>query len=124
MSQRDSSNRYSPGGDLYNDIATRFGVVWANRAYSATLVDDGGATLRNVLNDAHQAERGLELARPGSTSTAANFWEQITTDPFAAPLDGLDNQLGKAVWNVVKNPFVLLLLVGLGYLFLKRKRFL
>lgn len=124
MSLRDSSNRYSPGGDLYNDIATRFGTEWANRAYSATLVDDGGLTLRNVLNDAHQAERNREFARPGSTSTTKNFFDQITTDPLAAPLDGLNSQLGKAVWNVVKNPFVLLLLVGLGYLFLKRKRFL
>lgn len=113
MSQRDDSNRYSPGGDLYAAITEQFGQVWANRAHAASLIDDGGKELRYVLNDARQSARGADPARPGSESTAGNFFDQIINDPLSAPLDALDNQLGNAVWNVVKNPFVLALVAGL-----------
>ena len=36
---------------------------------------------------------------------------QTTTDPLAAPLDSLNNQLGLAAWNVFKNPFVVAAIV-------------
>lgn len=107
------SNPYYPGNAAYNAAVERFGNKTANAIYMASLIDDGGVTLRNALNDAAQAERGRDLARPGSDSTLENFVEQVTTDPLAAPLDSLNNQIGNAVWNVVKNPFVLLLVAGL-----------
>lgn len=115
-------NRYAPDGDIYASIADQYGTSAAQRAYAASLVDDGGVTLRNVLSNLHTGSTD-----PGSTSTWSNFWRQITTDPLAAPLDSLDNQLGNAVLNVFKNPFVLLLVAGLvfhwfgGFTWLKRK---
>lgn len=118
--------RYSPGGDLYAAIAAQFGTSWADRAYNAARNNDDGAALRNVLNDARQSARGLDLARPGSDSTLANFTDQIVNDPLAAPLDSLNDQLGKAAWNVIRNPFVLVLVAGLAafWLWPKLKKYL
>lgn len=120
------SNPYYPGQSAYNAAVDRFGSRTANAIYMASLIDDGGVTLRNALNDAAQAERGRELARPGSDSTAEIFFDQVTTDPLAAPLDSLNDQLSKAAWNVVRNPAVLLLVVGLVVFFVwpKIKKFL
>lgn len=79
--------RYAPGGDIYADVERQFGRQWANRAYAASLYDDDGRTLRNVLNDARQAARGADMARPGSDSTWENLADQLYNDPFDAPLD-------------------------------------
>lgn len=120
------SNPYYPGNAAWNGAEQRFGNAWAKRIYMASLIDDGGVTLRNTLNDAVQAERGRDFARPGSDSTLDNFIEQVTTDPLAAPLDSLNDQLGKAAWNVLRNPFVLVVVVAVVVFFLwpKIRRFI
>lgn len=52
-----------------------------------------------------------------SDSTARLFWNQITTDPFDAPLESLNKGLqvgaGSLLKNIFKNPWVLLLVAGL-----------
>jgi hypothetical protein len=102
--------RYSPGGDIYQSLTEQYGIDAANRAYSASHRDDGGTALRFALSDIHASKEGrtggygdAEL----NTSTGGIFFDQITTDPLGAPLEGLNNQLGKVIWNVVKNPWVL-----------------
>ena len=95
--------RYAPGGDIYADNATKYGVDGAELIW------------RGYQRDGRQgaAIAAGNLASPGvggSTSTLAIFAEQLVTDPLAAPLESANNQIGKAVWNVVKNPFVLLAL--------------
>lgn len=112
-----ADSRYSPGGDIYEQIAREVGYEIANRVYSASLSNDD-LTLQRALNDYAQARRGKALARPGSDSTWENFSDQITSDPLAAPLDALNNQLGLAVWNVLRNPFVLGAAILVAYFWL------
>ena len=99
--------RYQPGGDLYAAIQEQFGTAAANAAAAAARVDDDGRTLRFTLSNIRSGNYAVGSATPGA-STLGNFWTQITTDPLAAPLDTANAQLGKAVWNVFKNPWVLL----------------
>ena len=92
--------RYQRGGDIYERLVQSYGVAGADRiAYAATLG-------RDALAEAIAYERSGPAAT--NTSTLGNFFYQITTDPLAAPLDAANSQIGKAVWNVIKNPFVLL----------------
>ena len=107
--------RYQPGGDIYARLADVYGKAGAD--YAAARAGDT-VTLNQALSDLKTAARSgtpvAEVANKytGSTSTLGLFLNQITTDPLAAPLDSLNDQVGKAVWNVVKNPFVLALVVG------------
>lgn len=51
----------------------------------------------------------------GSDSTLENFWEQITTDPLDAPLDGFNRILKNSFISLLGNPFVLILSIVGGY---------
>ncbi len=95
------SNPYYPGNAAYNAAVDRFGSRTANAIYMASLIDDGGVTLRNALNDAAQVERGRELARPGSDSTAENLYDQLTTDPPAARWQALETDAMKHLTHLV-----------------------
>jgi hypothetical protein len=110
--------RYAPGGDIYQDLADKYGEAGANQAYNASLMTDGGAALRFVLSDLAARSEGRKGGygdKPLADSTAGQFFDQITTDPLAAPLDAANRQIGKAVWNVIKNPFVLLVVVVIAW---------
>lgn len=103
------ATRYAPGGDIYAANAEAYGIVGAERLWTA--YQSGG---RPAVGEAVKA---LKLGpNPPSTSTLAILANQLATDPLAAPAESLNRQLGLAVWNVLKNPFVLLAL-GLAFFF-------
>lgn len=90
---------YSPGGSAYAQLQATYGTAGADLVYQDAI--DGGS-FGNAIEEVRFGNF------TGDNSTLGNFWTQITTDPLAAPLESANNQLGLAVWNVVKNPFVLL----------------
>jgi hypothetical protein len=96
---------YSPGSRIYNELTALYGADVADAAAWAAF-DDDRAALTEIIANARSGTR-----RTG-TSTLGNFWHQITTDPLAAPLDSANNQIGKAVLNILKNPWVLLALAA------------
>lgn len=98
--------RYQPNGDIFASIELQFGAEAARAAAQADRVNDGGKTLRFTLSNIRSGKYQVGSATPGA-STLGNFWNQITTDPLSAPLDAANEQIGKAVWNVFKNPWVL-----------------
>ena len=111
--------RYQPGGDIYATLLGQYGTDAANTIAAAAATGDNAAV--------NQALATVRSGPARNDSTLSLFWDQVTTDPLAAPLDSLNNQLGKAVWNVVKNPWVLLT-AGLivfhlfgGFTWLKKK---
>ncbi len=99
-----SNPRYAPGGDLYTKASSQYGIGGADKLYQASLSDDPAA-----MNNAFQNLRGY--GAPLDESTASIFWDQVTSDPLAAPLESANNQINKAVGNVFKNPAVLIVLV-------------
>ena len=110
---------YAVGGDNYNSLQEQFGTDSAN--YVAAVASQGDqAALNKALSAARSAQRqGTGTAaswdwklNQADPSVLGNFWQQITTDPLAAPLDSLNDQLKKATKNVFVNPMVLLLVVG------------
>ena len=103
-------NRYAPGGDIYLAIAGEHGPSAANEVYTAARTGDRAQVSESLAR--------IRYGAPRSTSAAGLFLEQIATDPLAAPLDSLNNQLGKALWNVLRNPWVLLLAIAVGAYFL------
>lgn len=113
--------RYAPGGEFYNKIAGEYGVDGANKVYEAAQKEEPGAI----------AEALGELRYGGKleTSTSAIFAQQITTDPFAAPLEAANKGLGVVVGSAIKGIFSnlwVLLFVGVGvavaYIYLIKKR--
>ena len=108
------NNRYAPGGDLYDELARRYGQAGADSVYRASLtgrpmdITEAIATLK-----AGYAKR--------DDSTASLFYQQITTDPFAAPLASANKGIGtivsSALLGLLKNPWVLLVLVAAGTLY-------
>lgn len=97
--------RYQPGGDLFATLQDRYGHNIAQRA-AQLAADDDPEELQRLLSDARPG--GYNIGDPLlNDSTLGNFVDQLTTDPLAAPLDSLNEQLKKAVQNVVGNPFVL-----------------
>lgn len=111
--------RYQPGGDIYTTVSNEFGGLWAARVAFADQQNDGGVALRNTLNDMRQTAKGRELSRPGSSSTAGNLFDQLTTDPLGAPLDSANSALSTLFGNTalafLRNPAVLLVLVVIGF---------
>jgi hypothetical protein len=101
-------NRYAPGGDLYEALAEKYGRVAADRVWQASESGDSGAIAEAIA----QAQN---YYAPRDTSTGSIFVEQVTTDPFAAPLGslntGLGTVLGSALKGLFKNPWVLLAVV-------------
>lgn len=122
--------RYAPGGDLFEQLTNDYGREVATRVYSAALLNDDGRTFRALLselNAGEQGRKGLGTTADLDASTASNFVSQIINDPLAAPLEAANRQLGKGVWNLFKNPFVLVTVAAViffalgGWGVLKRK---
>lgn len=105
--------RYSPGGDIYEEIRLRYGSPAADRVLNAYLSDTPGAVAEELSK--------LRFGAPGQTSTGAIFTEQIFTDPFGAPLEAantaIGNVAGSAVRGVLTNPWVLFALLAAGTYF-------
>lgn len=60
-----------------------------------------------VYQARYAAEHGGQNPAPvGSTSTLANFWDQITTDPLDAPLDSLNDFLKYLGKKIADSPAV------------------
>lgn len=112
--------RYAPGGDFYAGLSQQFGSAAAEAAYAAAKTGDVD-TLNYTLSNIRSGQNQIGTPR-GGTSTFDNFVTQLATDPLSAPLDGINNQIGKAVWNVVKNPFVLAIVAGAIWWKFFRKR--
>jgi len=100
---------YAPGGSVYNTLTERYGRDAADRAATIAATGDGDA-LNRLLSDLKRDNTQADFDNRG---TASVFFDQVTTDPLAAPLESANRQLGLAVWNVVKNPFVLIVVVVL-----------
>jgi hypothetical protein len=117
--------RYQPGGDIFDTLWAQYGAETAYAAAAAAL-DDDGPELSRIIRDA-RSRAGFTRGEQTATGTLGNLWEQLTTDPLAAPLESANNQIGKAVLNVLKNPWVLLALAGVvfylvgGFDWIKRK---
>lgn len=101
--------RYQPGGDIYARLEATYGRQGALIVSQAALTGDRFA----VTNAIERVKYGERM----SDSTARIFWAQITTDPFEAPLETLNTALeasaGSLVKNILRNPWVLLLVAGL-----------
>jgi hypothetical protein len=104
------NTRYAPGGDIYIQLSASYGTSVADRVYRAALSEEPGAIAEALA----QARHGNAL----NESTAAIFLDQIVTDPLAAPLEAANRQIGRAIWNVIKNPFVLaVVVIAAGFYF-------
>lgn len=103
--------RYQRGGDIYETLAEQFGTSAANRVASAATSGDRVA----VTNALALIKNGAPL----NDSWLSIFGHQITTDPFGAPADAVNSQLGKAFKNLFKSPWIVLALalVGVGAVF-------
>ncbi len=97
--------RYQPGGDLYAKLVSQYGQASADAIAQAAATGD-----RTALANAIENARGI-AANSGSTSTWSNFWSQITTDPLAAPLSGANNLIGNSFLSLLKNPWVIAVIV-------------
>lgn len=93
-------NRYQPGGDIYNTLAAQYGTTAAQQVYQAALTNDR-VTITETLSQ-------IRNGPPLNDSIAANFLDQVTTDPLAAPLASLNKVVGNSVFSFLKNPWVLL----------------
>lgn len=110
---------YKTGGVNYWLAAAKWGIPAANRIAAAA---ESGDVIQFNL-EMSNAARGTTLA-PLNDSTWSNFWDQMTNDPLAAPLDSANNQLGNAFANVLKNPWVLIALAVVLFLALGGADFL
>lgn len=115
-----NQSSYARGGDYYNALSDQFGPDAANYVAQAAATGDEIA-LNYALSAARTSKRtGTPVALVDQTyypnadrvTTLGNFVNQIATDPLAAPLDSLNNQLKNATKNVFGNPFVLLLVIA------------
>lgn len=105
--------RYQPGGDIFAELAADYGADAANNIARVARTANREAVTESVT-----------LLRSGpklETSTAKIFVHQITTDPFAAPLEtanrGLGNVFGSAIKGLFANPWVLVTVVIAGALY-------
>ncbi len=115
--------RYQPGGDLYATIAARYGQQNADAIAAAASTGD-----QTQVNAAYQTAI-LGPNTTGSTSTAVNLYDQLTTNPLAAPVadantvitnsaSSVNSLFSSSLGALFKNPAVLLaLVVGLFFFF-------
>lgn len=103
--------RYQEGGDIFLDVYYAYGE---DAAYNLARLDAAGdeRAKQQYLSDLRRKNTTRQW---GSESTAGNLFDQLTTDPLSAPLESANRQLGLAVWNVVKNPFVLVVVLAVGF---------
>ena len=111
--------RYQPGGDIYSRLEQHYGTSGADKVAAADASGEPYA-INRALTD-------LKYGPDRDASVVSNFADQLLTDPLAAPLDAANEQIGNAVANVFKNPWVLVTLVGVvfylvgGFDWVKRK---
>jgi len=104
-----NASSYQPGGTNYKVLAARYGIPAADKL--SQLAREGDPVALNLyLSD---LARGATDADYDTRGTLEIFFDQVTGDPLAAPLEAANRQIGNAVWNVFKNPFVLLAVAGL-----------
>jgi hypothetical protein len=75
-------NRYQPGGDIYSQLAARYGVENANRIAAAAATGD-----RETLTNEIAIVRNGEFL---NESTSMILLDQLATNPLGAPLDALN----------------------------------
>ena len=97
--------RYQSGGDIYDELRFQYGQAAADAIAAAAATGD-----EHAINSAISAAK---FGGAKDTSTLDAFGN-LLTDPLAVPLEGVNNQIGKAVGNVFKNGWVLLVVVVLG----------
>lgn len=112
-------DRYAPGGDIYSSVDRQYGPDAAERVYSAARTGDRFKVTQALSN--------LRFGADLDGSTLSNFFTQVTTDPFAAPLDTANRAIGtvasSALLGVLKNPWVLVSLsAAVYYFFFLKKR--
>jgi hypothetical protein len=115
------SQEYQPGGSYYNSLADQFGTDAADKVAAAARTGDE-SRLRNALSDARlsaKAGKTISDADYDTRGTASVFFDQVTTDPLAAPAEAANRQLGKALSNLTwKNPLVFIAIAaGLFFYF-------
>lgn len=91
--------RYQPGGDIFNKLATAYGFDDANAIAAAART--GSET--NVTAAIASAKYGKSL----NDSTASIFLDQITTNPLAAPLESANRITGNSIIAFLKSPWVI-----------------
>jgi|GEM_PF-4953855 hypothetical protein len=99
-------SRYAPGGDIYQALAKDYGTAGAEKVYNAALSGDRGAITDAIVSVKH--------GQPLNDSTAEIFLQQIISDPLAAPIESLNNQVGNVFKNLLLNPFALVALGVVG----------
>lgn len=99
--------RYSPGGDIYASLRTRYGYEAAEDVSFAAKADFASGENGEVASTLARIRNGPPL----NDSATEIFFDQITTDPLAAPLDAANRQLGNAAFAVLRNPWVVLAVV-------------
>jgi len=101
----DLIQRYQRGGDIWESLAEQYGVSAADLVAQAALTGESSA----VTDAIAQVRNGNPQT---GTSTLGNFFNQLVTDPFAAPLDtanaGIGTVLGSALKGLFRNPWLLL----------------
>lgn len=93
-------SRYDTGGSIYTEIAARYGEPAAERVRRAAASGEPGAiatTLGEIRNGPMLTE-----------STAVILADQLVNDPFAAPLESANRQLGRIGLNLLRNPLAAL----------------
>jgi hypothetical protein len=102
--------RYQIGGDIYASLQTQYGTPAADAIAAAARTGDE--------TNVNAAMVAAKYGSPLNDSTWNIFADQIITDPLAAPLESANSQIGKAVLNFLKNPWVLAAVaVGLFFFF-------
>lgn len=104
MMTTDLIDRYMPMGDIYATFETQYGTAAADAI--ATAAGTGDETAVNA------AITQVRFGNPLNTSTAAIFAQQLATDPLAAPLASANTVLSNTALSFLKNPMVLLVIVG------------
>jgi len=74
-----------------------------------------------AYNEHYLAIHDPSLRRPGSTATLVNFWDQVTTDPLAAPLADANVIAKNSVKDLIGSPAVWLVAVGVVLILIARK---
>jgi hypothetical protein len=95
-----SLSDYQRGGKVWNYYAAKYGAAGAD-SIAAAYASGGTAAVSDELTR-------LKGFKPvGSASATVNLWDQLTTDPLAAPLESANNAIGNTVLSFLKNPWVL-----------------
>jgi hypothetical protein len=107
--------RYQRGGDIWASLAASYG---GGAADSVARVARDTRDRMAVTAELDRVKRGAPL----NQSTASILAVQLATDPLGAPLDAANEKLSTLAGNtalaLLRNPLVLLVLLGLLLLWL------